>query len=198
MQTGTQQGSSKSYKWMCPSLWLHLLYVSWSFRGNYFSSPTENLSWILLWKTIPLRLLFVPALCPCSNLLIDFFLALSENTNTVVWLICLSQEDILNIFISPNSNSVDFLCQSGEHRSKYFTYIKIQFILQIITEDKDYHYHVHFRDEETDAQRGRITELRLKLRGPSSRVDTQEKFVQLDSSWKSNPFFQILPLVSTF
>lgn len=192
MQTGTQRGSSKRYRWMCPSLWLHLLYVSWSFRGHVFSSPTENLSWILLWKTILLRLLFVPALCPRSNLLINIFLALSANTNTVVWLICLSQGDNLSIFISPNPNSGDFLCQSGEHRSKYLTYIKIQLILQIITEDKDYHYHVHFRDEETDAQRRRITELSLRLRGPGSRLDAQEKLVQLNSSWKSNPFFQIL------
>lgn len=169
----SKEGSSKSYKWMCPSLWLHLLFVSWPFRGNFFSSPTENLSWILLRKTISLRLLSVPALCPHSNLLINIFLALSENTNTVVWLICLSQEDNVNIFKSPVSNSVDFLCQSGEHRSKYFTYVIIQFILQITTEDKDYHYHVHFRDEDTDVQRGRITEPSIKLRLPASRVDAQ-------------------------
>lgn len=75
----------------------------------------------------------------------------------------------MNIFKSPVSNSVDFLCQSG----KYHSYIKIQFTLQIITDGKDYHYHVHFRDEDTKAQRGRGIELRIKLMGPDSRVDAQ-------------------------
>ena len=59
------------------------------------------------------------------------------------------------------------------HTLKFTSYIKIHFILKIITETKDYYDHFHFRDEETDAKRGRKTELRIKLRLPDSRVDAQ-------------------------
>lgn len=119
----SKEGSSKSCKWMIPSLRLRLLFVSGTFRRNFFFSfPTENLSWVLLQKTIPLSLLLVPPQGP-QQLLTNVFLSPSENTEIVgslTWLTCLSHKDSASIFKFPVSNWVDFVCQSGKHRSEYF------------------------------------------------------------------------------
>lgn len=75
----------------------------------------------------------------------------------------------MNIFKFSVSIAGDFLHESG----KYFAYIKIQFIIKVIKEDKDYYGHLHFRDEEMDTQRGRKIELRLKLGLSGCRIDAQ-------------------------
>jgi len=53
------------------------------------------------------------------------------------------------------------------------THIKIHFLLKIITKGKDYSHPLHFTDEETDAQRGKIIQPRIKLGLSGSRVDAQ-------------------------
>lgn len=142
----SKEGSSKSYKWMCPSLSLCLFFVSWGFWGIFFFT-IGSLFWILFQKTVPLRWLFLRSLGSHSNLLINMLLVLSENTTEIVgFLICLSHWASIKTFQFPVSNSVDFLCVQKWQCSKYFTYIKILFIL------KNYYYHLCFIDEETDRE----------------------------------------------
>ena len=146
------------------------------FGGIFFSFPTENLSRVLLQKTTPLRLLFVPPQGP-QQLLTNVFLSPSENTEIVgslTWLTCFSHKDSVSTFKFPVSNSVDFVCQSGKRQGLNILYIiKIQFLVKIIIEGKYYCYPLDFTDEEMAAQRGRIIKSRIKLRLSGSRVDTQ-------------------------
>lgn len=145
------------------------------FGGIFFSFPTENLSWVLLQKTIPLSLLFVPPQGP-QQLLTNVFLSPSENAEIVgslTWLTCLSHKAVR---VSLNSQSLIQLplCVKAASTGLNTIYIiKIQFLVKIIIEGKYYCYPLDFTDEEMAAQRGRIIKSRIKLRLSGSRVDAQ-------------------------
>lgn len=118
----SKEGSSKSCERMILSLRLRLLFVSGTFRRNFFflSCRKSVLSFT------PENYSPKPAVCSTSGPTAAFdkcfLVSIRKCWNCgVAYLAYLSlSQSSASIFKFPVSNSVDFVCQSGKHRSEYY------------------------------------------------------------------------------